>query len=393
MAPPPENEAVMPHSRRTIALPSMTPGTGRSLAFHRFGSAGARPKAYLQAAIHANELPGAMALHHLMPMLQAADRRGLVRGEIVVVPVVNPIGLAQLVGNNHLGRYDFLGRENFNRNWLDLSGAVAERAGARLGRSAGENVARIRKAALAALSAMKPVNELQALRVAVMKLAVDADIVLDLHCDMEAALHLFISRRDWPGAARVLAADIGAAATLYNEPYPESLTFSGVHSALWARLAERFPAASIPQACLSATIEYRGQHNVNHALGNADARNLYRFLVRRGAVSGRAGKPPRLKAEATPIGGMDVGYAPRTGMLVYHLAKGARVRKGTPVCEVIDPSDARGPRARTQILARTDGVLFSRKLDGRLAWPGMVVFRIAGAKPLAHRKGMSGLDD
>ena len=90
---------------------------------------------------------------------------------------------------------------------------------------------------------------------------------------------------------------------------------------------------------------------------------------------------------------MDVGYAPKTGMLVYHVSKGAKVKKGTPVCEVIDPADPRGPKARTQIAARTDGILFSRKLDGRLAWPGANVFRIAGAKPLAHRKGMSGLDD
>jgi len=90
---------------------------------------------------------------------------------------------------------------------------------------------------------------------------------------------------------------------------------------------------------------------------------------------------------------MDVGYAPKTGFLVYHVAKGARVRKGEPVCEVIDPSDARGPKARRQVLARTDGIVFSRRPDGRLAWPGMVLFRIAGRKPLAHRKGLSGLDD
>ena len=383
----------MPHAKRMIVLPSMTPGTQRRIVYHRFGKAGARPKAYLQAAIHANELPGAMALHHLMPMLVEADRRGRIKGEIVVVPTVNPIGLAQLVGNNHLGRYDFLGRDNFNRNWLDLSGAVAERVGRELGRNAGDNVAKIRKAALAALAGMKPVNELQTLRVEMMKLSIDADVVLDLHCDMEAALHLFISRKDWPGPARMLAADIGAEATLYNDPYPESLTFSGVNGALWARLAERFPAAKIPQACLSATIEYRGQHDVNHRLGESDARNLYRFLVRRGIVSGRAGKLPRLKADATPIGGMDVGYCPKPGMLVYHVPKGSRVRKGTPVCEVIDPADARGPKARTQIVARTDGILFSRKPDGRLAWPGAVVFRIAGARVLAHRKGMSGLDD
>ncbi|TAK41630.1 MAG: succinylglutamate desuccinylase [Betaproteobacteria bacterium] len=376
-----------------ITLPSMTPGTARSLAVYRFGRAGARPKAYLQAAIHANELPGAMALHHLLPMLVEADRRGRIRGEIVAVPVVNPIGLSQLVGNNHLGRYDFLGRDNFNRNWHDLSGAVAERVGKQIGRNAAENVALIRRAALAALAAMKPQNELQALRAEVMRLSADADIVLDLHCDLEAALHLFISRRDWPGPARELACDLGAEATLYNDPYPESLTFSGVHSALWARLAERFAQASIPQACLSATVEYRGQHDVTHALGESDANNLYRFLVRRGLISGRAGRLPRLKSEATPIGGMDVGYSPRTGILTYHAPKGARVRKGQPVCEVIDPMDARGERARTQVLARTDGILFSRRPNGRLAWPGMVLFRIGGAKLLAHRKGVSGLDD
>lgn len=366
----------------------MTPGSGgRSILCHRFGRSGARPKAYLQAAIHANEFPGAMALHHLMPLLAEADRRGRIRGEIIVVPVVNPIGLSQLIGNNHLGRYDLLGRENFNRNWPDLSGPVAERLNGK------PNVAAIRSAIRAVLAAMKPVNELQALRVEVMKLAADADIVLDLHCDAEAALHLFISRRDWPGPAEVLAADLGVAATLYNEPYPQSLTFSGVNSALWARLAERFPAANIPQACLSATVEYRGQHDVNHELGAADARNLFRFLVRQKIIAGSAGALPRLKAQATPMGGMDVGYAPRTGMVVYHLPKGAKVRKGSPVCEVIDPADARGPKARTPVLAGTDGILFSRKLDGRLAWPGAVLFRIAGAKLLAHRAGLSGLDD
>jgi uncharacterized protein len=383
----------MTHRPGRIALPQMTPGTRRSIALHRFGKAGARPKAYLQAAIHANELPGAMALHHLMPMLAAADRARRIKGEIIVVPTVNPIGLAQLVGNNHLGRYELLGRDNFNRNWPELAAPVAERVGAKLGRDAQANVAAIRRAALAALAALRPTNELQALRAAIMQLSVDADVVLDLHCDAQAALHLFISRKDWPGPAEALAADISAQATLYNEPYPDVLTFSGANGALWARLAERFPAASIPQACLSATIEYRGQQDVNHRLGASDAKNLFRFLVRRGIIAGRTGPLPRLKARATPIAGMDVGYVPKPGILVFHVREGERVRKGMAVCEVIDPADPRGPAARTQMLARTSGILFSRRPDGRLAWPGMVAYRLAGAMPLAHRKGMSGLDD
>lgn len=383
----------MTRSTTKIALPSMTPGTARALTVHRFGKRGARPKAYLQAAIHANELPGVMALHHLLPMLVDDEAKGKIKGEIIVVPAVNPIGFSQLSGSIHLGRYDFLGRENFNRNWPELSDAVAARVENRLGRNAAENVALIRWAALDALGALRPRNEVHTMRVEAMKLAVDADVVLDLHCDSEAILHLFISAQDWPGPAQALAADLGAGATLFNEPYPAALTFSGVNSALWTRLAERFAQAKIPQACLSATVEYRGQHDVNHALGAADARNLHRFLVRRGAIAGRAGALPRLKAPASPIGGMDVGYCPRPGMLVYHLPKGTKVRMGMAVCEVIDPYDLRGPRARTQMLARTDGILFSRKPDGRLVWPGHVAYRIAGQKRLAHRKGMSGLDD
>ncbi len=383
----------MTHKKSTVSLPTMTPGTSRQIVVHHFGKRGARPKVYLQAAIHANELPGAMALHYLMPMLVDADKRGLIQGEVILVPTVNPIGLSQLAGNNHLGRYDFLGRDNFNRNWLDLSDAVASRVGDSLGKDGQRNASLIRGAALAELAGMKPMNELQTLRVEVMKLSVDADIVLDLHCDQDAALHLFISRRDWPGPAQALAADLGAEATLYNDPYPQALTFSGVHGALWSRLADRFPDAAIPQACHSTTVEYRGQHDVSHSMGESDANNLYRHLVRRGIITGRAGKLPALKNEATPIGGMDVGYSPVTGILVYNMPKGTWVRKGQAICDVIDPADARGPKARTPILARTDGLFYSGKQNGKLVWPGAVVFAVAGAKLLAHRKGKSGLDD
>jgi predicted deacylase len=334
-----------------------------------------------------------MALHHLMPMLARADHAGRIEGEVIVVPTVNPIGQSQLVGNNHLGRYDLLSRDNFNRNWLDLSEAVAGRVGRRLGRDAATNVDLIRKAALAALRAMHPVNELQTMRVEMLKLSIDADVVLDLHCDMDAALHLFTAAPDLEGSALELAAELGVRATLYNEPFAQALTFSGVNGALWPRIAARFPDAAIPQACFSTTVELRSQHDVSHELGASDASNLYRYLVRRGVIAGRVGPLPRLKSAPTPISGMDVGYCPVPGFIVYRVAAGAKVKRGDVVCEIIDPADPRGPKARTPMLSRADGVLFSRKRDGGLAWPGMVAFRIAGAKPLAHRKGMSGLDD
>jgi len=283
----------MPYRKTSIDLPAMSPGSARSVVVHRFGRPGARPKAYLQAAIHANELPGAMALHHLMPMLVEADRAGRVRGEIVVVPVINPIGLAQLLHNNHLGRYDFVGRENFNRNWPELSEAVARRVDGRLGRNAADNVARIRDAVLAALAAMKPMNELQTLRVEALKRSHDADIVLDLHCDQHAVLHLFISRQDWPGPARILAADLGAEATLYNDPYPDVATFSGVNGALWPRLAAhaaplrvmRIADAGGAEPAIRETADFVAEEIGAEAFGY----NLPNWLLRREMVAHLAG--------------------------------------------------------------------------------------------------------
>jgi predicted deacylase len=381
----------------------MTPGTHRTISVLSFGKTGARPKVYMQAAIHANEMPGSMALHHLMPLLVEAEKKGLIKGEIILVPTVNPIGQSQLIGNSHAGRYNNLSNENFNRNWIDLSEGVAEKVWKKIGMDAQANVAMIRKAALQTLKEMKPANELQTLRVEMQKLSTDADYVLDLHCDIYAALHLFTAHNDWvkgptgplnnQGAIQALAADLGVEATMFNDPYPSTLTFSGVNSALWARLQDKFPHAAIPQACMSVTLEMRSQHDVSDALGQSDAQNLYRWLVRQGVLSGKAAPLKKMKTAPAPISGMDVGYSTGTGFLVFHVKPGAKVKKGQPICDVIDPANPNGPKARTTYKSATDGILFSRRLDGYLSWPGQVMYRISGPKPLAHRIGMSGLDD
>ncbi len=92
----------MTKSFERIALPSPSPGTSRVLNLHRYGAPGARPKAYLQAALHADEWPGLLVLHHLIGRLDEA--RDDVAGEMVVVPSANPVGLAQLLNVRLVGR-------------------------------------------------------------------------------------------------------------------------------------------------------------------------------------------------------------------------------------------------------------------------------------------------
>lgn len=127
----------------------------------------------------------------------------------------------------------------------------------------------MREAVLAWLEEQRPGTELQGLRLQLLRLAADADVVLDLHCDFEAVLHLYSETACWPaleplaawlGAQTVLVADYGAG----GQPFDEQL------SGLWSQLRARLAAAGrhdvpLPQACASTTVELRGEADVDHA--------------------------------------------------------------------------------------------------------------------------------
>ena len=81
---------------------------GVSYEFPVFRFAGAdkaAPSAYLQAALHAGELPGVVAIDALMPALNKAEAEGRIKGNITIVPWANPIGRAQYHFGEHQGRF------------------------------------------------------------------------------------------------------------------------------------------------------------------------------------------------------------------------------------------------------------------------------------------------
>ena len=105
-------------------LPGQSLGHHTQLSSLHFGTPGARPKVYIQASLHAEELPGMLAAFHLRRLLEQAEAAGRIRGEIVLVPMANPIGLAQRLDHRPMGRFEFHSNENFNRHYPDLAQAT-----------------------------------------------------------------------------------------------------------------------------------------------------------------------------------------------------------------------------------------------------------------------------
>ncbi len=363
-----------------IELPAAAPGTERHLAVQRFGTVGARPKAYLQAALHADELPGTLVLHELGRRLTALEEAGRVAGEILLVPVANPIGLAQSLMQTALGRYDLATMGNFNRGWPDLEPAVARAVTARLGDDAAANVALVRAALCDAAEALPAVGENAALRRHLCRLAVDADIVLDLHCDLEAAVHLYLGTPLWPDASD-LAAETGAVAVLLAEE-SGGHPFDEAFSSIWWRLARRFPERPLPQACLAATVEYRGQRDIAPQTAAADAEALLRFLTRRGLLDDDAPPLSPLVASPTPLEGAAMIEAPVSGIALFTVTPGETVAAGQLVCHLLDPLRGGAVEVRSPIA----GIVFARAARG-LVRAGEVVVKVAGAVPLPGRHG------
>ena len=354
-----------------IDLVGASPGQRHSLKVLRFGQAGARPKAMLQAALHADEVPAMLVAQCLRQQLVEIEARGELLGEVVLVPYANPLGLSQQLLGQHQGRFDLRDGINFNRNLPDVSAAAGDALQGRLGGDAELNQQLVRAAlrdAAAALTAWHPVEDLKN---RLLQLAIDADIVLDLHCDSDAVMHLYAFTPQSDLAAE-LGTLLGAQAILLATESGDS-PFDEACSRPWLLLQERFAANPIPFGCFSATIELRGECDADHGLALSDATAIVDFLRLRGVVAGAAAPLPRAQCQPTPLSGSEPVSAPLAGVVVFHQRPGDRVEAGALIADIVDVDDG----TVVPVRAQSAGTLYAR-VSTRWATPGMRLAKIAG---------------
>lgn len=368
-----------------IDHPLLSPSLGshKTVTSFHFGTPGVGAKIYIQASLHAEELPGMLVAHHLRALFEAAEAAGQIQGEVVLVPVANPIGLAQRLDHKPMGRFELDTSENFNRHYPDLAAAVEPTVMDQLEDDAAANVGLVRRAMADYLRQWTPGTELQSLRRALLLLAHDADFMLDLHCDCEGVLHFYTEEACWPHLQE-LAHFLGAQAILLakssgNRPIDECL------SGAWWQLAERLQAkgcrAPLPQGCCSTTIELRGELDVSHALATQDAQAIAQWLQFIGVwqADTRPAVPGAL-CEATPLAGSETLCAPVPGVVVFAAEPGQTLQVGDLVAEIIDPIANQAQR----VTAGVAGVFYARIRD-RYITAGGELGKIAGAQ--AFRSG------
>lgn len=374
----------MTFKRDALLVRGDAPATTIELPFYRVGPLDAPEKVYLQAALHADEQPGTMVLHHLLPMLRQADEQELLRARFVVVPMANPPGMANLVHRTHIGRYDLNSGVNYNRQWPDLFTQIRTQLAGRLSDNEGFNVNLIRKTVAAWIDAQQPRSAAEQLRLFLLKEAHDAEFILDLHCDSDSLPYIYTSPElmpelqdlsDWMGAAAVMtAADSGGGS--FDEVFP----------LLYRKVAQSNPGKPVPMASATATLEYRGQADSFDHYGEQDALRLFGFLCGRGLIAADPGPVPSRSCEATPFEATEIVRVDRPGLLAYRVDLGQHVEKGQPIADLIALDGPEAFIARTPILAGTSGLLLTRSLR-KYVTRGEGIAKIVGTTPLPQRRG------
>jgi len=281
------------------------------------------------------------------------------------------IGVEQRVLGHMIGRFESGTAANFNRNFHNLAELVIPRIESHLTGDAQQNLRAVRTAMRKALDEQTPATELESQR-----LSYDADVVLDLHCDFEAAMHLFTNPDTWPDVeplARYLDAKTSLLAlNSIGNPFDEIHSFSW--SELRARYGERYP---IPHGSISVTIELRGQADVSYAFAEHDANAIVEYLTFRGVIDGTPAPLPELAFAATPFSGSEPLVAPISGVLVFRAPLGVWVDPGEAIADIVDPLTGRV----VTITNAVAGVLYARQRT-RFATAGLEVACVAGAEPI-----------
>ena len=340
-----------------------------------YGTPGSGKKAYIQASLHADEVPAMLVAQFLRRKLDALDAEGCIRGEIVLVPAANPVGLSQVVQGTPFGRFDLGTGVNFNRAFRHVADELKQTLAGRLGPDAQANVALVRAGARAAVERWEPQDHTELLKKTLLSMAIDADIVLDQHSDHEGLLHVYAGTPVLDKAAQ-LSALLGARALLLSSA-SGGAPFDEACSRLWWELAEHFGEATpLPPACAAVTVELRGEMDVRYELAEQDANALLQFLAREGMIEMPVSMLPAALCEPTPLAGVEPLYAPQSGVLVFLKALGEQVAAGEAVADIVNPVSG----ATATVRATQDGLLFASTAHRHLL-RGMQVCKIAGATP------------
>ena len=349
---------------QTHPLIAPTLGTARNLMSFHYGPGGGQ-KIYIQSSLHADELPGMLVSWALRRKLAALEAAGKLRGEVVIVPVANPIGLNQHFLGHLSGRFETNTAQNFNRNFHDLSALVQPRH-----RGAPDRQRRrephadphghargARRANAGTPNSNRSASRCKSSRTT----PTSCSICIATGKPRCTSTRTRICGRK-SSRSRATSTPRRRCSRSIRWAIRSTKSTASAGRICAAAYGDRFP---IPNGSISVTIELRGQREVSYEYAEHDAQAIIEYLTSRGVIDGTAAPLPPLEFAATPLAGAEPIVAPMSGVLVYRCEVGTWVDVGPCDRRYRRSADGQRRHAEEQRGRRAVRAAFDALCDGR----------------------------
>lgn len=333
-------------TREDIEVAELVTGHSLSIPVFRYHGNQAGPKVHIQANVHGAELQGNAVIFALMQLLEETP----IKGQITLIPHANPLGENYKLGEYTYGRFDPVTGDNWNRAyWQSTCSSKKERKEAcqvDLQSFAEQHrnldnpalVSCFKQALAAAIQAkreevaQKGTTHARSLCLQLQALAVDADMVLDLHTAsnatrylytpayaVESALHMdmphhLIIHQDFDGAMDEAS---------FCPWWGLQTALSSLGRKDWLIPFEAF------------TLELGSQENINLETAKTDAAGLFRYLCHKGVLCGDPGPLRHRSVARCQLADYLTVFAPHSGLMEFQAQPGQPLRKGDTIGTIL----------------------------------------------------------
>lgn len=309
-------------------------GRNMNVPVYRLSTGQPGPTVYIQSSIHGAEVQGNVVIYQLIQALKSQA----IAGEIILVPNCNPVGTNIKAGEYTLGRFDPVNGTNWNRGYFydkDKVLAFAETV------TATETPDAIRqrfrhywaKCITEKLASPWGLGLAQQLNLKLQQLAVNADIVLDLHNGPVSTRHIYI-----PQYARQAALQFNFPHCIFIPNQFAGALDEATFCPWWTLqdcLQDRF-AKPYDFDVVGFTLEMGSQEVIQFSEGKVDCQSILTYLCSQGCLPQMSLKPKAMTRIGVDLNDYKTLYTNWGGMVEYCAKPGDLVKAGDLLARVLN---------------------------------------------------------
>lgn len=340
-------------SKEYLVVAQNASGRDLNIPVYKFKSNVPGPKVYIQSSIHGAEVQGNIVIFHLLKHLQGAE----LKGEITLVPNCNPVGSNLKSGEYTLGRFDPVNGQNWNRAYHYDNDLIEEYANSinpnsDITKIKAEYRSRLKISIDTKLNDTWGLGLAECLNLKLQKMALEADIVLDLHNGPVSTRHIYVPEYAKNSAKFFNIPNVILIPNVFSGALDEA-TFCPWWS-LKNTLEERYPMKEWDFGVEAFTVEMGSQEVIEFEAGVADSISILTYLSYKKCFVTEQYSPKKMIRRAVYLKDYKVMFSQFGGMVEYVAKPGSIIEKGRILARVLNIDELDNERATFEVIAPCD---------------------------------------